>query len=208
MNKNITANTIRNYNNNIYAELIKYYNFLLEKYNLNKKWNHFMIYDLYHRNEDTELIAESRLYNRMITISDCYSDPKSVKFNTDDAIIEEIDQRIYFSYQAFYEIIISCLMDRNAALETMKFTLKHEIGHILHNRTYIGKPIGEWYNKNEKYLVDEKSKLLKLRKNASMKSRLEWILLYNKLSEEAYANEQVGITEEDIIMDFYRTNGF
>lgn len=201
----ITANKIQKFVNSIYSEMSRYFNELLQQYNLSRKWNKLILYNALYSNEDIEDIRKNKLYNRMLTYATIYADPKSKEFDTDDCIVEEVNQIVYMSYQAFYEIIISCMMDYDSIISTMKFTLKHEIGHILYNRTFIGKPVREWFSKIDQYPQNYPPKL---RKNASMENRLKWILEYNEIEEEVNANTQVGITKEDIIEDFYRTNGW
>ena len=201
----ITANKIQKFVNGIYSDMIKYFYELCNEYNLNKDWNRFILYDAIYSNSDIDEIRKSNMRNKMLTYASVYGDPKSKNINTDDCIIIEIDQTIYMSYQAYYEIIIGCLMEYDSIVESLKFTLKHEIGHILCNRNYIGRPVKEWYEKIDEYPLDYPPKF---RKNASMENRLKWVLEYNKIPEEAAANSMVGITEEDIIKDFYRTNGW
>lgn len=201
----ITANKIQRYVNVLYSESLKYFNECLDKYNLSSEWNRFILFDALYTDKGVEEIRKEKMYNRMLTFAMIYGDPESETFNTDDHIIEEIDQTVYMSQQAFYETIIACLMDSATIIDTMKFTIRHEIGHILYNRTFIGKTSKEWYDKIDAYDQDYHPKL---RKNASMKTRLKWLLDYMNNPEEKMANSMVGITEEELIEDFYRTHGW
>lgn len=127
--------------------------------------------------------------------------------NKEDAIVTGTLNKVYMSFQELFELVIDCHMDYDKALESMKYLIRHEIGHILSYREmFVGKRYGESQKYNDE-LEAEYENVPKLRKNASLKSRKTYSLAYMHVTHERLANEAVGITDEDIIADFNRRNG-
>lgn len=123
-----------------------------------------------------------------------------------DRIVTEIGGGVFMSYEELYSLIIECELDFEKALESMKFALKHEMGHIIDAHVIrIGNNIEEW-NKNIEINNEESKKVSKLRKNASYENRLKWYKEYFQIPQEKRANDYVGITEDDIIADWARTH--
>lgn len=135
--------------------------------------------------------------SRMLTFMQCCVDS--------DSIITAIPSVVTMSYQTMFEIIMDCNMSFPDALSYIAYIIKHEIGHIIdRHQRLIGKPIEEWDKLSDKYLDDlaEFYKTNKLRKNSSKEKKLNHLLLYHQLPEEASANKLVGITDHDHINAF------
>lgn len=136
----------------------------------------------------------------------CLGDAVDIE-DKNDVIVTGTLSKVYMCYQELFELIIDCNMDFDKALESMKYMLRHEFGHVLvYKKRFIGKEYGYYLSCLEKLKADYVS-MPKLRKNASLKSRLAYDLKYMHLPDEAAANEEVGITDEDIIANFNRRNG-
>lgn len=106
-----------------------------------------------------------------------------------------------------YFRIIQCNLDFDKVIESLKFSIRHEVGHIIHLRkTYIGTKYAILKKDQDEYLK-QKISLPKLRKNASNKSLIEWTFKFFEIPMEKAANEAVGITKDDIIKDCERTFG-
>ena len=60
----ITANKIQKFVNSIYSEMSRYFNELLQQYNLSRKWNKLILYNALYSNEDIENIRKNKLYSR------------------------------------------------------------------------------------------------------------------------------------------------
>lgn len=130
----------------------------------------------------------------------------SAHYDEDDNIIKSIECGVYWSYEDLYRLLIECELDYYRAFESVKFTLRHEMGHILdYKNRFIGKNIEEWIN-HSSGCEQAETLIPKLRKNASYMKRMRWYLMFNSLPCERQANELVGITEQDIIDDFKRTH--
>ncbi len=180
-----------------------YWYYLKDVYNVTGKGNGITIFPSYDKNIPEEIV--SILDNsRMVTV--CQSlgnnDPK---IPPEKRIVEDVDAHVYMTYQSLYQLIIECRLDFDEIYESMKFTLRHEMGHILDHRQYIGRTCKEWNDKCDKNKILQKQ-VPHLRRNASYKKRLEWYLMYNQNPVEKVANDFVGITEEDIIADYKRTH--
>lgn len=124
----------------------------------------------------------------------------------EEQIVSGLRCGIFMSYEMLYSLLIDCELDFNNALESMKFSLRHELGHVIdHYQSDIGITVSEW---NRGYEQGEKESLCipKLRQNASYKNRLRWYRMYNELPSEKRANDAVGITNEDIVADWKRTH--
>lgn len=124
----------------------------------------------------------------------------------DDQIVKSVGGGVYMSYENFYALVIDCQLNFNNVFECMKFTLRHEMGHIIDkNIQCLGKTVREW-NKINDIEVANLKKIPKMRKNASYENRLKWYKEYLQIPQEKRANEHVGITEDDIIADWKRTH--
>lgn len=146
-------------------------------------------------------MARDRVKFNLLTVSHPLAEPGP----DGDDIIVGLMTGIYMSYESLYEVIINCRLDFDLAYESMKFCIKHEIGHILDDQHFIGRSISEWNNDADNILKSYNN-MRKLRKNASYKSRLQWWLDYNHLPSELAANNLVGITDNDIIEEYMRTH--
>lgn len=123
-----------------------------------------------------------------------------------DGIISHVTGAVYWSYESLYRLLIECELDYDRTFESMKFTLRHEMGHILdYKKRFIGQNIQSWNKYNEDSVVQNKL-MPTLRRNAKYENRLRWYLIFNSLPAEKNANNEVGITEQDIIDDFKRTH--
>lgn len=162
--------------------------------------------DCDHDEEIEDALCHQGAGGRMYTITRPlgHNDP-NIDYN--DAVIEDINAHIYMSYEQLYQLMIECRMNLDDLMKSMKFTIRHELGHILYYRNrFIGKTIREW---NEHAVEQDNGykHAKKLRKNASFESRLNWYIYYNtELPYEKAANDAVGITVQDIIDDYYRTH--
>lgn len=124
----------------------------------------------------------------------------------DDQIVEFVGGGVYMSYENFYALIIDCQLNFDNVLECMRFTLRHEMGHIIDkNIQCLGKTVREWNRINDIEVANLK-KFPKMRKNASYENRLKWYREYLQIPQEKRANDYVGITDEDIIADWSRTH--
>lgn len=124
----------------------------------------------------------------------------------DNNNIESLSYHVYWSYEDLYRLLIECDLDYDKTFESIKFTLRHEMGHIIdYNSRFIGKNINDW-NKYVSDCEEIEQVIPKLRKNASYEKRMQWYLIYNSLPCEKQANEAVGITQQDIIDDYKRTH--
>lgn len=122
---------------------------------------------------------------------------------TESDTIVDMCFHVYTSYESLYGVIIDHNMDYDESLKDLMFVTRHEVGHMLLNRKYIGKSLGEW-NEHRKVTSDEYNSRMKvrLRKNASYKTRLDWFIDYMDSPVEKAANEAVGITTEMCIENF------
>lgn len=133
----------------------------------------------------------------MVTISSATSNRSFAV--TDDSIITEVESKTFMSYERLFLLLIECDLDFDKASRCLRFLLRHEFGHVLNKRRYIGKPVKEWVDDKDK-CDDIIKSLPKLRRNASNKNKIDWSLLYNnEVPGEKLANVEVGITDDDII---------
>lgn len=186
--------------NKLVRDSFDYWKDITEEYNIHEV--SFTLYDECYRSEDVDYIASDCDSNRMVTLLTPKTGDES-GIESIDRIIEYIEGSVYMSYQRLFEILIDCELDFSKVLETMKFTLKHELGHIIAKQRFVGESIKYWNDQCDAENEDYKN-FPKLRKNASVKNRLKWLLSYNELPEERAANNAVGITKDDIIADFNR----
>lgn len=116
-----------------------------------------------------------------------------------DNIVRAIGGEIYIPN----EKIIMSLIDFNIDVDNCKkyydIILLHEIGHIIYsNKIFVGNSV----NFCEECLENDRLKehtVPKLRKNASLKSRIKFFRTFFELEAEKGANDAVGITIDDII---------
>lgn len=121
--------------------------------------------------------------------------------------IKKMVGHIYMPYEQLYQLLIECDLDYDKTFECMKFTIRHEVGHIIAaNNKYVGKHPDEW----NKHCNDgfDYSNFPKVRKNATFENRCKWFVKYNfEIPAEKEANEAVGITPEEIIENCKRMCG-
>lgn len=93
----------------------------------------------------------------------------------DDDNIERLSYHVYWSYEDLYRLLIECELNYDKAFESIKFTLLHEMGHIIdYNTRFLGKTVDDW----NKYVSDcEQAEQLipRLRKNASYKKKTSMV---------------------------------
>lgn len=132
---------------------------------------------------------------------------EGVPLDDSSDIIKEIIGEIYMAYEDLYLLIIELGMDRNKIMESMKFNLRHELGHVIsYNNILRGKTLDDFEEIHMEYERDV-SNMKRPRKNASFDSRFKWWLNYHtNIHLEKLANDVVGITEQDLIDEFHRTN--
>lgn len=123
----------------------------------------------------------------------------------DTGVYTEIRGIIHMSYETLYQLIIECCLDEDDIIESMKMSIKHEVGHALvWTKEFIGKTIEQVSDIVTRY-DSEYASFPSLRKNASDKSRLQYYLDYNfNISAERMANDAVGLTKEHFIKDYER----
>lgn len=166
------------------------------------------IYDTRFDQTYPESMADIRMIHdaRMVTLFTArgYNDPN---IPVDDQIVEEVSGGVFMSREKLYSLIIECELDFEKALECMKFTLRHELGHVIDVlRSCIGITVREWNERASSEKGEEKL-IPEMRKNASKENRLKWYLQYSDLPREKKANEAIGITKDDIIQDWSNTVG-
>lgn len=135
---------------------------------------------------------------RMFAISSCTpqgDDP-------DGDIVEEVRSVIYIPFENIYGHIIDCELDFDKVFEAMKFVIRHEIGHIIEARKNIGISVDEW-NKRAKEIFEEPDY-----SNSSDEEKMKYWLEYNEIESEKKANNNVGITREEIIEYFNIISGY
>lgn len=200
----MNKNTYKNMNKTLDA-LYEYFFDLQSQYGIpSDDYVPFTIYttNFYekHSNPEIEFLRDSKDNNSafMTTLSECMGNP-------DDMIIQYIKSCVYMSYENLFELVLDCEMRWDDVLESLKHAVRHELGHVLYAReTYIGRPHDEWLE----YIQETNGYDIKLlRKNASLKNRIQFILDYMHIPHEKKANDIVGITDEDIIADCIRRNG-
>lgn len=182
-----------------------YWYYLKDKYDITGPGNGITIFTNNSKKDGVpEEVVDMSDTSRMVTIcSICGINDPNISPN--DRIIEDIDSRVFMSWTQLYQLIIECRLDFKDVYESMKFTLRHELGHILDHRRFIGKTTKEWNEMCDEY-KHLQNMIPRLRRNASYQKRLEWYLMYNQQPVEKVANDLVGITEEDIIADYKRTH--
>lgn len=117
----------------------------------------------------------------------------------DDKIIYDVNSSIFIPVENIFKKFIDFNLNYYYCTEYFDMILLHEIGHIIYTRkNFIGKLLDEWdkFNENNKELGLH---IPYLRKNASIKTRIDWIKKYFSLPAEKGANDSVRISTDDII---------
>jgi len=154
--------------------------------------------DEFAKTEDRELIDESGLLltdnpPSMGTII-------SVGHDKETSIVKEMTFLLVIPNSNLLETWINTGLDDIKTLLIMHTVLKHEIGHIIYNWSFMGNyidTIHEKFKKDEEVKKDFYKKY-KINKNTSIKQRARIMIHYNRLEpEEKNANELMGITDQD-----------
>ncbi len=113
-------------------------------------------------------------------------------------IISHVKSVITMKEVELYRILLTTEMDIDEAKAVLHLILRHEMGHVIDFRNFIGRQPSEWheYFDNDRKVKDARPKL---RKNASAESRIRDFLRYNHITVEDNANKIAGITDDDWI---------
>lgn len=147
--------------------------------------------------DDITLTAEELRGYEMVTVEQPWTD--------DNGIITDISVGVLMGYPSAMTSIMSYDFDIQMALAHISITMRHEIGHILDYKRFLGHHKKEW-NEYATKSEDMINALPALRKNASAKSILNWQLMYYDCLGEKQAYENTGITKKDVVIDFVKAN--
>lgn len=113
-------------------------------------------------------------------------------------IISHVKSVITMKEVELYRILLTTEMDMDETKAVLHLALRHEMGHVIDFSNFIGRQPSEWheYFDNDR---EVKAARPKLRKNASVESRIRDFLRYNHICAEVNANKIAGITDEDWI---------
>lgn len=196
-------NRQRNNINRLINATRKYFCELLEEYHLDASLNKLCIINP----ENISKESMMDLYDRNIWsgINENYSVTNGIyqigledDINDDSCIIKQVVCCVFMKESTVASILIDCNLDFDVTLQCLKFIIRHEVGHVLHHNTYVGKSLGE-----VKSFIAETDQAYEsfnpsnLRSNASKKRRMDHFIAYNQLQPEAIANKLVGIDYYD-----------
>lgn len=117
------------------------------------------------------------------------------KFN----VIYDIDAIIYVPVEQILRNLIDFDLNTEILIEYYDVIIRHEIGHIIHiKNSFIGSTTGEVEDMMDE-VMNMESDMPKLRRNASLKSRINWIKNWFSLPAEKMANDLGGVSMDEII---------
>lgn len=117
-------------------------------------------------------------------------------YNTDGIVIG-ISSKTYVAFTNILRVSVDFNMDIDKIVEYYKMILTHELGHIVFStNNEIGKTINDVRLANN--IVRNPTGI---RRNASMKERLNWYIQHMNLPEEKEANDSVGLSMDEIIFE-------
>lgn len=115
-------------------------------------------------------------------------------------MIYDIDAIIYIPVEQILRNLIDFDLNTEVLIEYYDTIIRHEIGHIVYNKNrFVGVTTAEtdvMMSEDRKLELD----MPKLRRNASLKSRLGWVERWFNLPTEKMANELGGVSIDEIIM--------
>lgn len=148
--------------------------------------------------EDRELIDESGLL--LGNIPPSMGTIISVGNDKETNIVNEMTFLLVIPNSNLLETWINTGLDDIKTLSIMHTVLKHEIGHIMYNWSFMGNyidTIREKFKKDEEVKKDFYEKY-KINKYTTINQRARIMIRYNRLEpEEKNANELMGITDQD-----------
>lgn len=116
----------------------------------------------------------------------------------DDGIITRISSDTYIRFEDLMSVAVDFNLNVDKIIEYYRVMLRHEFGHIIVSMNNdIGKSIDEI--RAEYQRLRQQGNLPKLKIDASMESRLNWLICDMSQPSEKSANDAVGLSMDEII---------
>ena len=116
----------------------------------------------------------------------------------DDGIITRIRSETYIRFEDLMSVAVDFNLNVDKIIEYYRVMIRHEFGHIVVSMNNdIGKPIDEISAENQR--LRQQGNLPKLKIDASMESRLNWLISHMSQPSEKSANDAVELSMDEII---------